>query len=108
MAGMRGLFSPSLLSAMVYLGFYCFAMDMYDGPRGLQIFDLFDWTMRPSIAGRRCIQSVFQGLSSSVSRSYLNFLFNEGLYFAERNDEAQSEEKRFRNALSRCSTPRSM
>jgi hypothetical protein len=35
-----------------------------------------------------------------VSGAVLWFLFNECLYFAERNDEENGEEKRFRSALS--------
>lgn len=79
-------------------------MDVYDGPlRGLRILRLVRLDeYAPSLslvddAFRACAKGL--GVSCFAG-AVLIFLFNEGLYFAERGDEDQSEDKRFRNALS--------
>merc|ERR1711871_1281223 len=79
-------------------------MDLYDGPlRGLRILRLVRLDeYAPSLslvddAFRACAKGLGVSCFAGV---VLILLFNEGLYFAEREDEAQSEDKRFRNALS--------
>jgi len=76
----------------------------YNGPlRALRILRLARLdAYAPSLslvddAARRC----WPGLSVALFASgIIWFLFNELLYFAERGDEANGEDKRFRNALS--------
>mmetsp|Transcript_21568 Transcript_21568/g.31362 ORF Transcript_21568/g.31362 Transcript_21568/m.31362 type:complete len:1172 (-) Transcript_21568:211-3726(-) len=90
----RGLFGPHLARLM----------DVYDGPlRAIRLLRLVRLdTYAPSIslvddAFRDC----WDGLSvSCYAGVVLWFLFNECLYFAERNDAEHSEDKRFRSALS--------
>lgn len=79
-------------------------MDVYDGPlRGLRILRLVRLDeYAPSLslvddAFRAC----WKGLSvSCFAGVVLIMLFNECLYFSERTDEAEGEDKRFRSALS--------
>jgi hypothetical protein len=89
-----GLFGSSIASIM----------DVYDGPlRGLRILRLVRLDeYAPSLS---LVDDAFRACAKGLGVScfaggVLILLFNEGLYFAEREDEAQSEDKRFRNALS--------
>jgi len=79
-------------------------MDIYDGPlRALRICRLVRLdTYVPSLtliddAVRKC----WAGLSVALfAGMVIWFLFNEALYFSEKDDVEEGEDKRFRNALS--------
>jgi hypothetical protein len=90
----QGLIGPNIATTM----------NIYDGPlRALRILRLVRLdAYAPSLtlvddALREC----WRGLSVALfAGAIIWFLFNEILYFAERDDEDEGENKRFRNALS--------